>query len=158
MLLGVVVGLQFDLVFDKSANLRKNDNQQSKAPQMKETSNLSFSGQDCQRLSFRPGAAVQAVADAPAILSEKVNTTAKEHKSDTTTSLQRRASGQWRQQRKRRRQMASLRKGVAYPIVPIYVFGADDNLAAYSAKRQFNTLDGSGLVADKSNKRLHKPD
>ena len=71
---------------------------------------------------------------------------------------QRRAEGQWRRQRKRGRQMVPLRKGVAEPLVPLYAFGADDNLAAYSAKRPQAALGGPGSSADKTNKRLRKPD
>ena len=73
-------------------------------------------------------------------------------------TARRRAHGRWRHQQKRRRQMESLRRGVAEPLVPLYTFGADDNLAAFSAKRKHTAPGGSGSTADKSNKRLRKPD
>eukprot|EP00956_Cyclotella_meneghiniana_P022138 scaffold41346_cov46-Cyclotella_meneghiniana.AAC.1 len=53
--------------------------------------------------------------------------------------------------------IAAERSGGA-AIVPLYAFGADDNLAAFSAKRQHAALGGSGSAKDKSNKRLRKPD
>eukprot|EP00956_Cyclotella_meneghiniana_P010919 scaffold15270_cov101-Cyclotella_meneghiniana.AAC.3 len=71
-------------------------------------------------------------------------------------TARRRANGRWRHQQQRRQQMESLRRGVAEPLVPLYTFGADDNLAAFSAKRKHTASGGSGIATlSRSVKCLH---